>query len=185
MKKDQLNRMQGIKIRRQYFNYFLGSVLGIAPIMLFFILVRWQLAGTVDLRERAGVLGKYFLIAFLILLPFIVLSVINRFYFGRTICVLDKKGIHCEDGLIEWKEIERLEYTSAHFRRYGSSHVCFVLVHCGRKTVKIKSAPLYMLHEAKKFAPHIKIKMDIWRVVVVASIASAVFVLWEWLTGEI
>lgn len=43
-------------------------------------------------------------------IPFIILSLLNRRYFGKIICVINEDGIHHKDGLTKWDDIVKIEY---------------------------------------------------------------------------
>ena len=97
------------------------------------------------------------------------LSVLNRFFFGEIVCVLNEDGIHHKDRLVKWNDILGVEYTVTHVARFYF-RPAYVDVVCKNETIRIASVPLYMLSLAKKFNPNIKIKRDVTPLVIAAAI---------------
>lgn len=93
------------------------------------------------------------------ILPCLVLSALNRFFFGKLVCVLSEEGIHYKDGLIKWDNISHIKYTPTVFGRHHFWPANMDVV-CKNETINIVSVPLYMFPAVKKFCPDIKTKMD-------------------------
>lgn len=176
MKRNYLNDIEGIRGRRQYFNL---------PIYIFLVgfLISVEICTLIPLFEGnfepntwlEDIYTGTVTIAILIL-PFLLLSVFNRFFFGKIVCVLNDEGLHFKDGLIRWNDIVCLKYSATclsqrHFR------VAYVEVACKNENIKIKSAPLYVMSAVKRFNPNIKTKTDksvLWIVAVVIIIGAIV-----------
>ncbi|MBR3979253.1 MAG: hypothetical protein IKJ94_06495 [Oscillospiraceae bacterium] len=179
MKQKQPKDLIGIQIRRQYFNI---------PIFIFLsvLLLAFETVTFVPLFESNFSFNKWlddifasvFTLSILII-PCVILSVLNRFFFGKIICVLNEEGIYYTDGLIKWDDILGIRYHITFLGRTHFQPAC-VDIACKKATIQIKSAPLYMLSVAKKYNPDINIKKDrmIWilvaSVIVIPIIASAV-----------
>ena len=147
------------KIRRQYFNFIIvlhGIFLLFAP---YCRLVTGIQQGEFSLPEwlafcltAAG--GS---VAFAV--PWILLSICNRRYFGKTVCVLREDGIHHANGRIPWSEIVRIEYiidTQPRYATFDSSRRCRAVVHTENESVVLLHAPFYTLRAAKRFSPGIE-----------------------------
>lgn len=110
----------------------------------------------------------------LVLLPLAALSALNRFFFGKIICVLDKKGLHFHDGarirFIPWDHIKRVAYEPdiPYTRPRGFRFQCFNTAHITTKPFKkeveieLIEAPLYLLGKMKKYHPNAKYGFTKW-----------------------
>lgn len=159
-----VNTATGKKIRRQYFTFALYAVYTIAVM----ISVTYALF---DIRSGTFVLGKWLNTSAEvvgILLPlaviFAVLYVLNRFFFGKTLCVSDEKGIYTERGLIEWYRLSRAEYVPQISSRRRVKY-CYLLLFVtdekGKETaVRIDHFPYYGLGEIRKACPAVEAKMS-------------------------
>lgn len=159
MKDNSFRDTDGVRIRRQYFNYI---ILDLMLVFLFFFIMRTftPVLGRFDIDEWAKSVGSLALRIGGIALPFAVLSVFNLFFFGKTVCVINEDGIHYRNGLIRWDDILYLKfkfYTYSKFRTYYPSYITVV---CKQQKIEITSAPFYMFFVAKKFKRNIRIKID-------------------------
>ncbi len=157
--KNSLADINGIKIRRQYFNLiiYIYLVLLVSLTILF---------ATCEIASNRFTFSEYFksvTIAFKIvlgvILPFVILSVFNRFTFGKIICVLNAEGIHYKDGCIKWDNITEMKYNITSFSRVHYAPA-FITIICKNDVINIVSAPLLMFYYAKRFKSDIKFKKD-------------------------
>ena len=78
-------------------------------------------------------------IAGLVLLPLAVLSVLNRFFVGEILCVLNEKGLYYEEKeavrLIPWRELRRVSYQPDIPWRSGYRSHCY----CNRAEITVQS----------------------------------------------
>ncbi len=166
MKHNHLKDLIGERIRHQYFNF---------PIYIFLsiLLLAFEIVTFIPLFESDFNFNKWtediFASVFTITIfiaPCIVFSVLNRFFFGKIVCVLNDEGIHYKDGLIKWNDILSVKYNITHIGRFHF-RPAYIDVVCKNKTIQIESVPLYMFSIVKKFNVDIKIKNDkmIWVIV--------------------
>ena len=171
MKENNLNETKGKKIRRQYFKMpiilLFALMLYIPYCMLLFSLD----LGTFDMQEWLSSLWLSVWSCFFCALPWIVLAVLNRSYFGKIICILTEDGLHYSDGWIEWNQIWRIEYV---FELPGkgveySTKKCHAVIYTkSGEPVVLLHAPHGILKAAKKFHPQIEAQMATgskWRIV--------------------
>ena len=169
MKHNNLKGLIGVWIRRQYFNF---------PIYIFLsiLLLAIEIVTFIPLFESDFNFDKWSEDVFasiftttIFIIPCIVFSVLNRFFFGKIVCVLNEQGIHYKDGIVKWNDILSIEYNITHFGRFYF-RPAYIDVVCKNKTIQIESVPLYMFSAIKKFNVDIKTKNDkmIW--VIVATI---------------
>ena len=176
MTRERAKSLRGVKIRRQYFNvcifFLLCFALGVFQSFTFIPLIEGYFSFSEWRENLASPLALMVLSA-----PLIFFSILNRFLFGKIVCVLNEEGIHYKYGLIRWDRIVRIEYQIASYSknpRYHQ-HACIAVV-CKNTTIKIQSAPLYILSAAKKFRPNIKTKIDktIWLTLITITAAPII-----------
>ncbi len=161
-----LKNISGQKIRRQYFNipiYMLLSIMGM-------IMVSWTVASIIDhtfaTAEWLLDLLPWCVIAVMILFPLLVLSMLNRLFFGEVICVLNEKGLYYEDDgvrYIAWNDIKYVRYEPDMPGRIGyrwdfGCNAAYITVKPFRKNVEIElvHAPFLLLGKMKKYNPNAK-----------------------------
>lgn len=170
-----LKELSGIKIRRQYFNFFL---LLYALVFVEFLLLSF--AGVLTQKYTIGDFLEGLTFTLLFLSPLLLLSITNRFFFGKIVCVLDenglysnevgvmnKNGMRCEFGYIKWVDITEIEYHhSPPFptrRNYGDflnrySHI--IIKNHENIIGYVAQAPFYLLIQIKKLHPEIKVGLS-------------------------
>lgn len=171
MERKNLNEIEGVKIRRQYFNVVLcyASVFFLGAILTMMIAELHR--GTFDWAKLWPELVDALPLMLGVLVPCAVLSVLNRLLFGEVICVLNERGLHHRNGCIKWSHIQSMTFHVTYFSgrirfsfHSGSWNRGFIPAHteveCTTGLVSIESAPLYMLWEVKKFNPDIKTTMN-------------------------
>lgn len=169
MDKTDLDHIEGIKIRRQYFNvvlcyagvFFIGAILTMMVAEL-----KW---GTFDWERILPELVEVLPLMLGVFVPCAVLSVLNRLFFGEVICVLNDQGLHYKEGTISWSSIHTMTFHATNVqRRIRASGMggirgityAYTNVECTQGLFAIQSAPLYMLWKVKKYNPDIKVKLD-------------------------
>ena len=95
-------------------------------------------------------------------LPYVLLSVFNRFCFGKIVCVLTDSGIHYKDGFLPWSVIQKIEYEIEiqGRNRLDTSRFCHAVIYTEKKTVTLIHAPLHLLSDVRKINPHIKTRLS-------------------------
>lgn len=159
MKDNIFNDVRGIHIRRQYFNYILFALL---LIFLYFFIMRTfsPIPGGFDIREWAERIGSLILRIGGLAVPFIILSVLNFFFFGKTVCVINEDGIHYKNGLIRWDDILYLKFECVTYSKFHNYYPSYITVVCKQQKIEITSAPVSMFFAAKKYKSDIRIKID-------------------------
>ncbi len=162
----ELKRFSGEKIHTQYFNYILGVFLSFVPMVPIMILIlEWKESGEWLFGELISAFLKALPIMVLIwgvvLLPLILLAILNRFCFGKVICVLDDKGIHTENDLILWTDIKGVSFEAAMYSRFRYSPSCatFSIKNAGEYEFDIIHFPFYGLRKIKRYCPGISVKV--------------------------
>lgn len=94
----------------------------------------------------------------LVLFPWIPLSVLNRFLFGRIICVLDDKGLHHKGGFIPWQHIEQVIYEVEVPSRHWE--FCRAIIHSKAGELTLNHAPYFLLKKIKRHTPDIPVRLS-------------------------
>lgn len=175
---NKLKSIPGEKIRRQYFNVAIYplAVFGFMIVNVCLVLV-FQ-SGTAE--EKLDVLATLILVLLClaaVLVPLIVLSILNRFCFGRVVCVLNEKGLTFADGfidediffkaegnvrMIKWEHIRKVAYEpdGIHFRAHGSRcrNCAYITTKPYKKEVvaELNHVPFFLLRKMKKYCPDAK-----------------------------
>lgn len=164
--KNPLRAIDGERIRWQFFNVYLYLVFALlsgAPSAF----VTFNLKnGTFVWAEFGEVLWILFSCELILFSPVMILSAANRFFFGKTVCVANRDGLHLPDRTIDWKDISEVVYHPEILNR--SQSFCRAVVTVTKDTVRrgrvdttveIIHFPLYGLRKIKKYAPNAKIKV--------------------------
>ena len=164
MKKNELKGIDGKKIRRQYFNaplIFLFSLMLGSP---YAITVISLALGKYEQYELSSSFGASVLIFVVFSLPFLILQVLNKHFFGRIICVLNEEGIHHPKGMLKWEAIEKIEYAIDSKPRYKSdpSRAFRAIVYYaqGTKHLVLEKAPISLLSRIKKYRKDIDVQIE-------------------------
>lgn len=155
MKKNELKRIDGKKIRRQYFNAPLIFLLCIMLAVPYFITVFSLAMGKYEQYEFSSALGTSILVCAIFSLPFLILRVLNQHCFGKIICVLNEEGIHHPRGMLKWEAIEKIEYAIDAKPRYKSDPArtfrAIAYYAQGTKHLVLEKAPISLLSRIKKY----------------------------------
>lgn len=159
MEDNNFNDVRGIHIRRQYFNY---TLLALLLIFLYFFIMRTftPIPGGFDIREWAERVGRLVLKIGGPAVPFNILSVLNFFFFGKTVCAINEDGIYHRNGLIRWDDILYLKFECVTYSKFHNYYPSYITVVCKQQKIEITSAPASMFFAAKKYKSDIKIKID-------------------------
>ena len=97
---EELKKIPGIKIRRQYFEE-----------LLYLQIIGYGMLFTISclIGPHTEFLG-FTVLLILTILPSLLLVFLNRFLFGRIVCVINEEGVYYYHRFIEWKAIERVEF---------------------------------------------------------------------------
>ena len=163
MQENSLKYIQGKKIRRQGFHIplvILYSMMLAIPYCIFAI--SWCI-GKFDIREIPTAFWTSIVVCFLFSAPFLVLRLLNKYFFGRIICVLDEEGIYyANKGKLCWDSIEKIEYVIDSKPRYksdlGKTWRVIIYTH-GGKHVTLEKAPLYIISSIKRYQKNFDVKI--------------------------
>lgn len=155
-----LRKIPGTKFRRQYFNIFIGIVLSFLPTLLVFEFYSALKESSFVFSEIVeGIAVSVFIVA-LLLLPFVILSLLNRILFGKIVCVANEEGLHLENDFIPWENVEEIVY-NPRLPSGAPSGISYatVAVKAGADTeygIDVMHFPLYGLKKLKKHKPDLK-----------------------------
>ena len=159
MKDEQNSTLR--KIRMQYFN---GIIYFIAITAVCISIMRISSAiidGAIVWSEIIKFNLQALVTCAIIAVPFIILSVLNRFYFGKLVCILDDSGIYHDDRLISWEQIERIDYEIEWRRKYSMQiRFCHATVFTKNETIVINHAPFHLISSTKKLRPDIRASLS-------------------------
>lgn len=163
MKENNLKAIEGKKIRRQGFVIpltILYSMMFAIPYAIFAI--SWCL-GKSETYDALSAFWVSVVLCFLLSVPFLVLRLLNKHFFGKIVCVLNEEGIYyASKGKLCWDSIEKIEYIINSKPRYksdsGKTWRVIIYTH-GGKHVVLEKAPLYCLSSIKKYQKNLDIKL--------------------------
>lgn len=149
-----LKDISGKRIRRQYFNaplIVLYSLMFAIPYAIFIYQVG---LGKFDTSELPSTLWTSIWVCFCFSIPFLILRMLNKHFFGRIICVLTKEGIHYAKGMLHWETVEKIEYV------FASKPGNVILYTQGGMHVVLNNAPLHLLSRIRKHNKGLEIKIS-------------------------
>ena len=163
MRGNNLKCIEGKKIRRQGFNIpliILYSMMLAIPYGIFAF--SWCM-GKLDTYGSPSAFWTSGLVCFLFSVPFLVLRLLNKYLFGKIICVLDEEGIYyANKGKLCWDSIEKIEYAMDSKPRYksdsGKTWRVIIYTH-GGKHVVLEKAPLYIISSIKRYQKSFDVKI--------------------------
>ncbi len=159
MKNNPLKDISGTPIRHQYFNFPIYIVLSTLMVAISLITFVPLLEGDFNSDKWIEEFFSIVFLAAIFIIPCLVLSVFNRFFFGKIVCVLNEEGINYQDGLIQWHDISCIKYNMTHWGKFNFRHASIDVI-SGETVIRIKSVPIYAISVAKKYYPELKVKMD-------------------------
>ena len=163
MRENNLRYIQGKKIRRQGFIVpltILYSMMLAIPYAIFAI--SWCL-GKLDTYGSPSTFWTSVLLCFILSVPFLILRLLNKYFFGKIICVLNEDGIYyANKGKLCWDSIEKIEYAIDSKPRYksdsGKAWRVIIYTH-GGKHVVLEKAPLYIISSIKRYQKSLGMKI--------------------------
>ncbi len=175
-KKNIYKNAKGQKIRVQYFNYILFILLCVFIMSVTMLSVNTLLGGSgTKFESPAEVISLFFVFA-IVTSPIWILSLLNRRFFGKVICVLNDDGIKYGKKILEWEHIKEIEYDVSYARIIGDGF-----------DIKIEKAPFLMLKKAKKHNKNITTHLSKRNVLMLAIpvIATVILSIAIFLLGKI
>ena len=155
---NDLKNIDGKKIRWQYFNVPIYGIIAIMMMMVTMFTIH-------DIRDGSFYLSNIFdtiIQGLYMASPFIVLSVLNRFLFGKVLCVMNDRGIYLKNEFIEWKKIKKVVYKPelSSKREIKYTYASFTVAENSKEyELHISHFPLYGLRIIKNYNPSIKVQI--------------------------
>lgn len=174
----ELKDVSGCKLRWQYFNVYIWTVFSFMPGIAIFMMAAESEKGTLDFW---GVLEMVLLsisIWFALMSPFILLSLLNRFCFGKIVGVITETGLVLENDVIPWSDIDAILYcprvlgrTTAYKMSYTYAKVYTKGTAKAEYITEVLHFPLYGVKKIKKQHPEITIRFEKMGICVIIGIA--------------
>ncbi len=171
-KHSKLVNTSGEKIRWQYFNVCIYFWLSVIPAILVMIITLRLKEDNFDIWnsivEMADLTPVILAVYAVCIGPFIILSILNRFCFGKVLGVINDSILFLNNREININGIIEIVYHPRFMTRNGSSfcYATFVVrsKNGGTESFDVVHFPLYGLKKAKKNNPNIKLSFDkyIW-----------------------
>ena len=162
MDEKTLKDIAGKKIRRQYFNIPLIVLCALMVAVPYCVFVSSLFLGKFDPSAWPSTIWTSVSTCFGLSLPFLILRILNKKFFGRIICVLTEKGIYYPKGMLRWETIKRIEYVIDAKPRCksdpGGSIRAIIYTQGGRHVV-LPNAPLCILSRSRKYHHELDIKI--------------------------
>ena len=150
---------KGRVIRRQYFNIYITICLcGFIGVFVA-IGVKSIVDGTTSEFFAVGNILMWIGIWVTILLPFFALSLLNHYFFGRRVCLINKDGLFCSQCFLSWEEIQSMVFHCGYYGKniiHSYAHVA--IANDKELLAVIPHAPYHLLRWAKKYHPEIRTK---------------------------
>ena len=150
MRRNPLRDVRGTRLRHNYVSWLVYTFLLFAPAILLVLVLLHLSDGTltapVFFEELITVIGIWCMP----LLPLLLLSLCNRFFFGRIVCVLDRRGIHHAHGLVRWEDVKHIDYDIEIKGRHSNSPCSATVYHKNGYKTELPGAPLRILFAARR-----------------------------------
>lgn len=163
MAENNLKHIEGKKIRRQYFNIPIVILYSLALAIPYAIFIFSLCLGKLDAYEWPSTLWTSIGVCFAFSLPFLLLRVLNKHFFGRILCVLTEEGLYyANGGKLRWETIEKIEYAIDTKPRYKSdSKAAFraIVYTQGGRRIVLEKCPLYIVSCIKKYNKELDVRI--------------------------
>ena len=168
---------EGRIIRRQYFNGFIAFFLYIFVLIIFILAVDHVMETVVHSRPSRNIdMGEIFFPMVVFIFPFLVLSIANRFFFGRRVCLINEEGLYCNEMFVPWHKIQEMTHAVPEFSdKYAYAHI--IQDDLSYPNLFIPHAPRYLLRAAKKYNCDIKTKSNLLNHIVISLVILVVVTL--------
>lgn len=179
-----LDELDGEKIRWQYFNTYIYIMIAFLPAVPVMIIMQELRKGNFDIWntiiEMSGAAPVIAVMYGIFIGPFIILSIFNRFTFGKTLGVTNENTLFLENREISIKDIAEIVYHPRVMsrRKISFSYATFVLRSEGNEleVFDVIHFPIYGLRKIKKYNKEIKLKYDkyIWFLILCPTVVFAI-----------
>ena len=166
--KKLLKEIDGKKIRWQYFNTYIFMMLVCMPVIDVMIIMGELRKGNFDIwniiAEMSGATPVILVIYGIFIGPFVILSVFNRFSFGKIVGVLTKDILFLENLEIPITDIKKIIYHPSIMSRHNI-RFSYVMIFVRTKANNMEPHdvlhfPLYGLMKIKNYNKEIKLSFD-------------------------
>ena len=179
-----LEKIEGQKIRWQYFNTWIYMMLAIIPAVPVMIIMGELRKGNFDIWkvivEMSGATPVIIAMYGFFIGPFVVLSIFNRFSFGKLLGVVTEDTLFLENREVPITDIKKIVYHPRIMTRRSISFsyaTIFIRTKANNKApLDVVHFPLYGLRKIKKHNKEIKLSCDkyIWFLVLCPTVISAI-----------
>ena len=168
-KNADLLEKNGEKKRCQYFNIPIYAMLSFAPTVAVIVIGLELLEGDFNIRslisETLEATPVVLVMWCIFIGPLVILSVLNRFCFGKVVCVVNENTLFIKNRDIPINNIKEIAYHPRFASRYEYCYAT-ISVQSNNKleAIDVNHFPLYGIRKIKKYNPNIKVKCDkyIW-----------------------
>ena len=179
-----LEEIEGKKIRWQYFNTFIYIMLAFIPAVPVMIIAQELRKGNLDIWniivEMSGATPVMIVMYGIFIGPFVILSIFNRFSFGKLLGVVTEDTLFLENREIPITDINKIVYHPRIMTRRSISFsyaTIFIRTKANNmKPLDVVHFPMYGLKEIKKYNKDIKLSCDkyIWFLILCPTVISAI-----------
>ena len=179
-----LDEISGEKIRWQYFNTYVYTMLASIPAVPAMIIMQELRKGNFDIWntvvEMSGAIPVLAVMYGIFVGPFIVLSLLNRFTFGKPLGVITDDALFLENRELPLRNIVKIIYHPRVMSRskISFSYATFVVQsnNNGTKSFDVTHFPMYGLKKIKKYNKEIKLSCDkyIWFLILCPTVIFAI-----------
>ena len=177
-------KMAGEKIRWQYFNTYIYIMLSFMPTIGVMKTIAELKKGASDLltilTDVANATPELLAVFGLFIGPFIILSIFNRFFFGRVLATVNGETLFLEDREIPLRDIKEIVYNPRVIsrRRLNFSYATLVLYSKNKSTesLDVVHFPLYGLRKIKKYNKIVKLRCDkyVWFLILCPTVTAII-----------
>lgn len=179
-----LEEIEGKRIRWQYFNTYIYMILAIIPAVPAMIIMGELRKGNFDIWntivEMSGATPVMIAMYGVFIGPFVILSIFNRFSFGKILGVITEDTLFLENREIPITDIKKIVYHPRVIsRRSISFSYATIFVRTKANNMEpfdVVHFPLYGLRKIKKYNETIKLSCDkyIWFLILCPTVISAI-----------
>ena len=179
-----LEEIEGQKIRWQYFNTYIYMILAFVPAMPAMIIMGELRKGNFDIwntiLEMSEATPVMLAMYVFFIGPFVILSIFNRFSFGKILGVVTEDILFLENREISINDIKKIVY---HPRIMSSRRISFSYATISVRTkanhmesFDVVHFPVYALKKIKNYNKEIKLSCDkyIWFLLLCPTVISAI-----------
>ena len=180
---NNLKNISGQKIRRQFFNIPIYFIMSFDMALIFATAAECIGNPNLSFTNWIDDVTLYIVIGAVPTIPLLILSLLNRFYVGKIICVLDNNGLHYEQDFISWPQIQKAIYQPDIPYKPGqhsyTSNELYLTVEANQDQVQIEleHAPFMLLRKIKKHCPDIPCRLTGWGIAMILSVTLGLGIL--------